>query len=154
MPPNLCSSASSCTTGAASFRASSCTEHHLPSQMMRLNLLSSGFHVQSGGHRAEGTGSSPGDPVIGEVSSAHVPTGRHYQAQATGVLMAAPSQGFNLAPSPADRSGRRTGVRSAVPMESHADLAEQKVVSVSLREDPGPSISFSCSPHLMMSNPG
>ena len=44
--------------------------------------------------------------------------------QATGALMAAPSQGFNLAPCPADGNGRRTGVRSAVPMESHADLAE------------------------------
>ena len=28
------------------------------------------------------------------------------------------------------------------------------MVSVSLREDPGLSISFSCSPHLMMSDPG
>ena len=51
--------------------------------------------------------------------------------------MTALSLGFYLAPSPADRNRRRTGVRSASHMEPHGNSANtvEKVVLVALSEE-------------------
>lgn len=68
MPSSFCSRAWAAYCGVDLFPVSFCTEYHIPSpsQMTRLNPLSSGFSIQRGGHMcgAESTEDSPGDIMI------------------------------------------------------------------------------------------